>query len=224
MASAEGPSYRAETKTNPDPSEATNVALEAAIKGLHELLDTRIDGEILSIKTRFDAMDKAVELLQAFANKSPTIDVVEEHVVSLKEVMEQRFQIVNEKLKAVDDLFAERALATIKAAADVKSAVDAAFAAQKELVNGAFAAMKEFVNATFAAQKEIMVGNQQITTKAIEGVTTTVTDLKDRIVSIESRGQGQQSATQSNMGAISLIVSVVVAVSIVVGTFVHLAK
>ncbi len=206
-----------ELRPIPDPTVLTTAQLTLAIANLRELMVTYIDGKFALVDTRSIENDKAVRLLQDFANKNPTIDVVEEHVKALHNLVDQRF-------KAIDASFEEKAKATVKAAADVKSAVDAAFAAQKELVNGSFSAMKEFVLATFAAQKEVMTGNQQLAMKLIEGVTTTAMDLKDRIVAMESRGIGQRTGSTDTWSGVSLIISVVVAIAVVVGTVVHLAK
>jgi hypothetical protein len=55
------------------------------------------------LETRLDAMDKAIDLLQKFADKSPTTASVKQDVDALKELTESRF---NSGDKAVKDAFA----------------------------------------------------------------------------------------------------------------------
>jgi len=65
----------------PDPSPLSTRQVVRENFWLRELIETRLDG-----------MDKAIALLQAAADRVPTLPVVDANVKHLKELVEQRFQ------------------------------------------------------------------------------------------------------------------------------------
>jgi hypothetical protein len=77
--------------------------------------------------TRFDAMDKAIGLLQSFADRSPTIAVVDEKLTGLHSKIETL-------LKGVQTQFTERDARDDQKGKDSSKAIDAALQAAKELV------------------------------------------------------------------------------------------
>lgn len=93
----------------PDPTVLTTQQLVRVVADLKELFATRWDG-----------MDKAINLLQSNADKSPSIAVVDQKLTDAIELMNGKF--------------AERDVRVEQSARDVKAAVDNAFNAQKEAI------------------------------------------------------------------------------------------
>jgi len=170
----------------PDPTTLTNQLVARAVAGLREVLETRLD-----------ASDKAVTEL------NHTTDArVAAAVTQVKELYAEKFRLVEGSIEAnrlaVADRIEANRLAvidrfelldrqTIKAAADVKSAVDAAFAA-------AAAGVSQQNEANFlASQKQELAFTKQIDQLAASVVQISKAnddkpnDLKDRLVAMEGR-------------------------------------
>lgn len=146
---------------------------------LRELLESKLT----AIETRILASDKAVQLLQAFADRTPTTNDVQHDVEALREV-------VMEKFNGIKTQIVERDVATEKASKDVKSAVDAAFAAAKEAVgeqnkSNALSITKSETGFT----KQIDGISDLIKTNA-KAVDDKINDIKERITIIESKTNG----------------------------------
>src|SRR6185369_12355894 len=151
----------------PDPTRLTTQQLMREIANMKELFETRLD-----------AMDKAVTLLQAIANRSPTIG----------EVVSQ----FTEKFQGINTQFKERDLRVEQTARESKVAVDAAFSAQKEAVSeqnksAAAAIAKSEANTT----KQIDAIGSQIVQIA-KATDDKIDDLKGRLGLIEGRSAGVQ--------------------------------
>ena len=148
----------------PDPTLLTTQQLLRENLALRELIEARLLG-----------MDKAIALIQANADRSPSIAEV---------VAEFR-----EKFSGIQVQFRERDQRTEQAAKESKIAVDAAFAAQKEAVGeqnkSATAAITKSETAT-TKQIDAIGVLIQANTKAVD---EKIDDLKTRIQSMESRGQ-----------------------------------
>lgn len=144
---------------------------------LRELLETRIDG-----------MDKAIMLLQAFADRTPTTLDIQHEVVALRDVVMQMFSGVKTQIL-------DRDVQTEKASRDVKSAVDAAFAAAKEAVgeqNKSNALSNAKTEANFTKQLDMLGETIRINTK---GVDDKISDIKERITIIESKTSVSDAST-----------------------------
>jgi len=157
------------TASRPDPTALTTQQLLRENFWLRELLETRIDG-----------MDKALQLLQAFADRTPTTNDVQHEVDALREVVFQR-------LEGIRTQIAERDTTTEKASKDVKSAVDAAFAAAKEAVSE-----QNKSNALSISKSEAGVTKQidsiiELIRTTAKGVDDKISDIKERITIIESK-------------------------------------
>ncbi len=140
----------------PDPTLLTTQQLMREISSLKELFETRLN-----------AMDMAVALLQAKADRSPSIDEV---VVKL-----------DEKFIAVQLQFHERDLRFDRAATDTRTAVDAAFAAAKLAVDK--------TENGFTKQIDQLADAARASVKAIDDK---IDDVKARVGSIEGRSAGVQ--------------------------------
>jgi hypothetical protein len=150
-----------------------------------------------------------------------TNQLVAQAVNALRDVIETRFAgseaLVNEKFRAIGERFELLDKQTIKAAADVKSAVDAAFAA-------AASGVSQQNQANFlASQKQEGAFTKQIDQLGVSVVQTSkaiddkVSDLKDRIVAIEGRSSG----SSQTIGFVIGVAGVVVAVVAVMMSMVH---
>lgn len=121
---------------------------------LRELLEAKL----LGIEQRMAEGDKAVKLLQAFADRTPTTMDVQHQVSALREV-------VMEKFAGISDTFVQKEIALV-----------AAFQAQEKqalATNDSNAAANKKTEDSFIKQ--------------IDGVNDKVSDIKDRLTIIESR-------------------------------------
>ena len=175
----------------PDPTTLTTAALQREVQALREL--SRI---------QFEGYDKAINLLQAQADKVPSIAVIEERVVSLT-------KLIDEKFRSIATQFSERDTRTEQTSRDSKVAVDAALQAAKEAVaeqnkSSALAIAKREA-ATAKQIDQLGVAFSATTT----GITDKIDDIKDRITTIEGRGVGRHDVWGYVVGAIGMIAAVV---------------
>jgi hypothetical protein len=164
-------------KPVPDPTVLTTQQLQREVASLRELYDAK-----------FGSYDKAINLLQANADKAPSINVVEERVISLLKVTDERF-------RSISIQFAERDTRTEQTSRDSKVAVDAALQAAKEAVekqntSSALAIAKsETATAKQIDQLAVTFGEM---TKAIDGK---IDDIKDRLAAMDRASIGINAQT-----------------------------
>ena len=186
----------------PDPTVRTIEQLKNEIAASREILEAKLDGNYNVIKERFAGMDKAIELLQVSTNK--TSNMVKGEVDNLDKLVEQKLNLISTQIQ-------ERDVQREVAAKDVKSAVDAAFAASKEAVGE-----QNKANALSIAKSEAA------TAKQIDGITEIIAsnakttddkfnDIKDRLARLESHGKGVADSWGYAVGFIGMIVGIVVA-------------
>ena len=183
-----------------DPTPLTTQQILREIFNLRELFEAKD----AVAKTRFDAMDKAILLLQAFADRTPTTKDVQHETATLREV-------IFEKIDAIKSQFVQLDAQTEKASRDVKSAVDAAFAAAKEAVaeqNKSNAASITKSEASFTKQideqSKRMDSIAQNATEKTDTVKATadekIDDIRQRMTAMEARTAGiTQHRTESNL-------------------------
>ena len=139
--------WNAAAASKADPSPLTTQQLLRENFWLRELLETRING-----------MDKAIMLLQAFADRTPTTMDIQHEVVALREVTMEMF-------RGVKTQFQERDTA----------------------VNAAFASADKAINKTETGFKE-QIGEQGRRIESVEKKSDEkVDDLKQRMTATESR-------------------------------------
>ena len=174
----------------PDPTVLTTQQLMRELGALKEIMTTRMDG-----------YDRAIALLQAFADRQPTIA----EVVA-------KFE---EKFIGIQTQFKERDQRVEQAAKESKVAVDAAFASQKEAVS------EQNKSAAAAIAK-----SEAATTKQIDAIglllqanaksaDEKVDDIKTRLTSIEGRGQAYSQGfgwIATGVGIVAAVVGAVVAI------------
>lgn len=174
----------------PDPTVLTTQQLLRELAALREVLMTRMDG-----------YDKAISLLQAFADRQPTVA----EVVA-------RF---DEKFRGVDLQFKERDQRVEQAAKEYKVAVDAAFASQKEAVseqNKSAAAAIAKSEAAAIKQIDAIGILVQANAKASD---EKVDDIKTHLISIEGRGQAYSQGfgwIATGVGIVAAIIGAVLAI------------
>ncbi len=163
----------------PDPTILTTQQLLRELGSLKELM-----------LTRMDAYDRAIDLLQDFANRQPTIaEVVAEN---------------NGKFQAVQLQFRERDIRFDRAANDTRVAVDAAFAAAKEAVN------KSELN--FTKQLDAIGAAIAVAGRAQDD---RVNDVRDRLTAIEGRGQAYSQGfgwIATGVGIVAAVIGAIIAV------------
>jgi hypothetical protein len=136
---------------------------------LRELLETRLNG-----------MDKALQLLQAFADRTPTTMDVQHEVTALREVTMVRFDGIKTQL-------VERDTQIERASKDVKSAVDAAFAAAKEAVGEQNKSNTLAITKSEAGVSEQLKMLGETNKTNFKGIEDKIADMKDRLTIIESK-------------------------------------
>lgn len=209
--------YNPSDVSGQDPSALTTQQLLRENFWLRELLESRING----IEERIEGGNKAVQLLQAFADRTPTTMDVQNDVKGLREVVFVKLDGVKTQLEErdtqIDRVAREVKEATEKNSRDVKSAVDAAFAASKEVVseqNKSYALSNAKSEAAFTKQIDA-IGEVIKTTN--KGVDDKINDIKDRITSIESRAgtvTEVRKDTRDNMGLIVSVIAVAIALGV----------
>jgi len=163
-----------------DPSPRTMEQLAKETASLKELMLTKLEG----VASRFESMQIAVELLQAAANRSPTVNEVNvqheekfrsffNELVSLKELTKQQFDLVEKQ--------------RVEQKKDTKDAVDAALTAQKEAVKEQTTASERAIakSEAFTTKQIDAIGIQN--NARDKGVDDKFDDLKTRVTAVESR-------------------------------------
>jgi hypothetical protein len=149
---------RLPTGVVPDPTLRTTQQVLRENFWLRELLETRLTG-----------MDKALSLLQAFADRTPTTMDVQHEVAQLREVMTVRFA-------SVDATFTQK-----------ETALQAAFAAQEKqaiATNTSNAAANSKMEDSFTKQIDSLYTTKNADTK---GIDDKIDDIKSRLTIIESK-------------------------------------
>ena len=197
---------------NPDPSRVTSEQIDKAVVNSESKINTKINGIERAIEVQHEDLVRVPTLLDRAINAHKDLtdarfdrvigDISHMHkLLDVHEVLQQvpaitreaigqlhnlieselskLRSIMDEKFAGVDSQFKERDTRTDQRASDTKLAVDAAFAAAKE------ATAK--IEAGFTKQIDGMADVNRGTAKNAEDK---IADLKDRITSLESRGNG----------------------------------
>lgn len=160
------------SRPDPDPTLRTNEQLQREAVILRELIELRMEG----VQVRFDAMDKAIGLLQETANRSPTInEVYVKH--------EQMFQ-------SIATQFEERDTRTEQTSKDSKVAVDAALQAAKEAVGAQNESNSLAIAKSEAATTKQIDAMGALITATAKASDEKIDDLKGRLGLIEGRSKG----------------------------------
>lgn len=168
----------------PDPTLLTTQQLTREIASLKELMMARMNG-----------YDKAINLLQNFADRQPTIA----EVVA-------KFE---EKFNAIQMQFRERDIRFDRAAIDTKLAVDAAFAAAKEAVVKSETNFTKQVDQLFVALNASVKSLDDKINGSIKTVDDKINDVKERTSGIENRGTGASNVL-GYVGTAAMIIGAII--------------
>jgi hypothetical protein len=146
-----------------------NRKIDAAVSSLRDLIDTRLD-----------AMDKAIELLQQIANRSPTIGEVY-----------ARFE---ERFIRIDQAFIERDKRTDQLTVASSTAIAAALQAQKEAAGESQKSSSAAIAKAETATNESLKQLQVLFQTSIGALQTAQNDIKSRIDKGEASGVGHKIA------------------------------
>lgn len=141
-----------------DPTPRTLDQLRQSQSGIRELFEARFDG-----------YDKAIRLLQELANSQPTTGVINERLISLKDIVEIRFHELDVRTNAV--------------AASNKNSIDLALQAAKEAASKSENAFNKQIDAISAQLSQ-----------AVSSLETRINDTKERLTIIEAGGQGSKQS------------------------------
>jgi hypothetical protein len=158
-----------------DPTELTTRQLQREIALAKE-----------SMNARLEAMDKAIVLLQAFADRSPTTATVAQSVKSLEALSNEKFASVQKQFEGAS------------------TALAAALQAAKEAVGKT----EMSVAKTIDQQQQ----SKQQTDKAFDDK---INDLKDRVTAMEGRSEGYGNSWGIFLGAFGAIGVILMAITLV---------
>jgi len=196
------------TRPVPDPTQLTNELVTKATSSLRDIIETRVtglEGHIRSIETTLNRhVDIAIsDIEKRFAIQiNAEVEKAQNGRDAVKELLTTKIAALSDTVAAnrqlVHDRFDLNDKATIKAAADVKSAVDAAFAAAATGVatqNQANYLASQKQEAAFTKALDTLALNVAGSAKSLDDKLNDikrnsddkVNDLKDRIVAMESR-------------------------------------
>lgn len=141
--------------------------VDRSSKDLRELLESKLSGDFGSVSARLNGMYDIIDLLKTRIEIRSSESVAE--VKHLRDVM-------NENVKRIETMIAERDSRADQRAGDVKSAVDTAFQNAKEAITE--------IKASFTKLIDSMGLTINDKTQNLDRL---ISDLKDRLTSIESR-------------------------------------
>lgn len=183
-----------------DPSSLTTQQLWREIGALKELLGAQIE-----------AVEKAIKVAHDDLVRVPTD--VQKQVGNLRELHEEKF-------RSIQVQFAERDVRSEQSAKDTKVAVDAALSAaekSREQQNQSFALGVAKSEAGITKQIEQLGTLIQATSRALDDK---ISDAKDRLTRIESRGEGEKGGRMSQQQLMMMIVSLIISFLIIGGAVV----
>lgn len=194
--------HQVETKPNPDPTIATNEAVERAMKSERDY----VDGQIAILVERLTGIDRATMLRVQAIDHMPAQIVVE--VNRLETLFESQLNSL--------------AARTAEQKADTTKALTDALAAQKEAVASQTASSEKSITKSETATTERIKGVEALLATTAKSTDDKIGDLKDRIVAIESvklggleeRGEHRQGGQYSLaiMGGIFGFVGIAIAI------------
>jgi hypothetical protein len=201
---------------------------------LKELTISKSDSRFLIITTRLDAMDKAIELLQASTDKTP--DFVREQVAQLRALTDEKFESVSndlverdkrtqQSLDGIGTQFGERDKRTEQLSLADKTAIAAALQAQKE----AAGATNESNGAALAKMENNFTKQIEAGQVLVQSVSRNLEDKLNDLKSRMDRGEGQGSMNRQNRddqryvvtdkrGEMFGIIGIMIAIAAVVAT------
>jgi hypothetical protein len=178
----------------PDPTTLTNELVEKATSALREKLEVRLDAMEEAWKEAGTTITRHADI--AAKNVS---DLTESKIESLKQLHEEKFVGVGTR-------FTELGTRLTQSDTYKQTALDAALKAAQTLVDLQNDNTKDSITKT-----------EQLFTKQVDGLTTVIDDMKDRLTVIEARGQGRGDIWGYVIGAAGVIYALVMTFEAFVG-------
>jgi hypothetical protein len=230
-------------------------AARAKLKDEHTLVDHEVaavkeiwDAKLGGIITRFEAMDRAVNLFQENLTRVPTdvdkqVGQLREFILSKVQAMEQATallremtekvpsaadigikhltELCDEKFASISTQFRERDTRTEQTSKDSKVAVDAALQAAKEAVG------KQQESNSLAIAKSETATSKQIDqigvfmAAANTATTDKIDDLKQRLTAMEARMEGHSKGSNEVMGYVIGAIMAVIGIGALMVSIMH---
>jgi len=186
-----------------------------ALRAEREYIESQIGALRDTLEQRLGAMDIATRVLAGSVEKFPTD--VDRAVASGREILAGEIQrvgdVTQEKFAAVDALFASNALA-----------LAAALAAQEKAVAAQNDSNTLAISKSESSTKETIAANLATARTGLESLTSTVADIKDRVVRIESAGAGAASTRTDQRASIGTVIAAVATLVAVISFVLYVVK
>jgi hypothetical protein len=170
----------------PDPTTLTNELVEKATNALREKLEVRLDS--------MEKISKDVEI-----TITRHVDIAAKNVSDLTEAKIESLKLLHEeKFVGVGTRFTELGTRLTQSDTYKQTALDAALKAAQTLVDLQNDNTKDSITKT-----------EQLFTKQVDGLTSVIDDMKDRLTVIEARGAGRGDLWGYIIGAGGLIYALV---------------
>jgi hypothetical protein len=190
-------------------------SVTAALASEREYIESRIGALRDTLEQRLGAMDIATRVLAGSVEKFPTD--IDRAVDSGREVMMGEIRrvgdVTQEKFAAVDALFASNALA-----------LAAALAAQEKAVAAQNDSNTLAISKSESTTKEAIAANQATARTGLESLTSTVSDIKDRVVRMESAGVGAAGQRTDQRAGLSTIFAAIATLAAVISFVLLIVK
>lgn len=178
------------TKPDPDPTSATTAQLLREMEHQRELAETR-----------FEAMDKAITLLQANVDKSPTIAVVDEKLEGIKNFFLEMF-------KSVQTQFSERDTRIDQSARTIETAINTALQSAEKSTTKQNENFAQSVDKTEKGFTKEIDGIKTLLYTSIKSLEDKISANASRITEINGHSQGMSDGWGYLVGAIGVLVAI----------------
>jgi len=175
------------TKPSPDPTVATNDAVERAVRSERDY----VDGEIGKIQVRLEGMDKATAL------RWPRVDNFGEEIK--KEVAHLQ-DLMDEKINGIKDALAVAEILRVEQKNDSTTGLAAALSAQKELAAAENTSNKLAIAKSEQSTSETIKTNQVANKATTDALTKSLDEVKLSITRIEATKAGVGEQKQAERG------------------------
>jgi hypothetical protein len=213
---------RIPTGLPPDPTPRTAQQILRENFWLRELIETRLDG-----------MDKALGLLQAFTDRTPTTMDVQHEVTALREVVMEKFGGINTTFSQNDKALAaalqaqeKQAIATNENTKTANTKMEDSFTKQIDAINIARIADVKGVDDKIDAVKERLTIIESKTSISDPSTAITLAKLDATVARLTSSGdvgtgrQAEQAANRASQIALWAVIFGAVGLLVAIGTFV----
>ena len=182
----------------PDPTLLTSQALSVAVDSLKELMRAEIHGRAVLVDYRFEAHERASELLQKIMDAQPGIS--EKLLGNLRTLHEEKFM-------SIQTQFQERDTRTEQTSRDSKVAVDAALQAAKEAVGEQNKSSALAIAKSEAATTKQIDQMGTLVGSTTAGLNDKIDDIKDRITRIEGTTLGHREGFTTTTAIVGIAIA-----------------